>query len=193
MKSKNFENGIETVHKKLKPYYHGSATELTGNSLHPRRQYTHKMDARVNAVFVTPDIEYAKLFAMRKCISGNGKIRIIYNEKTDKKKMYFEKLSDNITPYFYIYSVLESAESPFIHDSGSEYYSLTHVKIINKQKHSLVKELLKSKCEIYVMDEPLNDGPIGKHHRIDIKDIISHQSGNGIINTLKTITDFVRY
>ena len=193
MANKNFRKGIEKAEQKSKPYYHGSATELSDDHLRPKKQYTHKRDNTVNAVFVTPDIEYAKLFAMRKCISGNGNVRIVYNEKESRKQMYFEKIADNIPTYFYIYTVVETPETPLVHDAGTEYYALSPMKIIKRTRYSLIKELIKSGCEIYAMDEPLNDGRVGKHHSLDLKDIIKHQSGNIFSKTIKTITDFIRY
>ncbi|MBR5904357.1 MAG: hypothetical protein IKZ49_02365 [Alphaproteobacteria bacterium] len=193
MKSKVFKSGTKSVKQMGTMYYHGSDTEIIGNVLQPKKQKTHDHDKIVNAVFLSPDITYSKLFAIRKCIGGDGEILITFNDTDGKNRIYLNQLSKHIKPYFYIYSAKESKTSPFIRDSYKEYYSLSPVDIIEKKKLSVVKELSKLNCEVYILDEPIKDHKVGKHHRVDLKDIISNQPGNSVINTIRTMADFIRY
>ena len=193
MKSKVFKSGTKAVKQMGIIYYHGSDTEIVGDILQPKKQKTHDHDQIVNAVFITPDITYAKLFAIRKCIGGNGEILITFDDTDGKNKIYLGQLSKKIKPYFYTYSVKEDKNRPFTRDSHKEYYSLSPLHIIEKTKHSVIKELSKLNCEVYILDEPIKDHKIGKHHRVNIKDIISNQPGNSIINTIRTMADFIRY
>ena len=102
-------------------------------------------------------------------------------------------------PFFYIYTAYETAENPFIHDKGTEYYSTQPIKIAESEKCDTAEEIRKLGYEIYVLDEPLRtkvDKGLGhnfnvqkefnsaienkKYHRVDIASMIEQQSKNRI-------------
>ena len=168
------------------PYYHGSATEITDAYLQPARQFNSKQTKSVGGSFVTTDLEYAKFFAINRCINGGGQTILLGN------KIYLERLKNSIIPNFYVYAVYEPADKPFIHDRGVEYYSTEPVKIAESTKYDTAKEISELGYEIYVLDEPVSEVGTektlemmkvaadrmktaiqnGKIHRIDIEDIM---------------------
>ncbi len=168
------------------PYYHGSATEITDAYLQPARQFNSKQTKSVGGSFVTTDLEYAKFFAINRCINGGGQTILSGN------KIYLERLKNSIIPNFYVYTVYEPADKPFIHDRGVEYYSTEPVKIAESTKYDTAKEISELGYEIYVLDEPVSEVGTektpemmkvatdrmktaiqnGKIHRIDIEDIM---------------------
>ena len=144
----------------------------------------------VSGAFVTSDEDYAKFFAINHCI-GCG-----YTKK-EGKKIYLERLLDNIKPEFFVYSVYETSDNQFIHDKGTEYYSTKPTKIIGRKKYDTAKEIEKLGYEIYVFDEPLkrkvdkeSDNNFSvqaevenmikqkKYHRVDISNMIKQQNTN---------------
>ena len=103
------------------PYYHGSATEITDAYLQAPQQQTKY----VNRQFVTTDLEYAKIRAIIQCIC-DGRAKISDN------KIYLERLQDNIIPSFYIYTVYEPTDKPFIQDGEDEYHSTEPIRIAER-------------------------------------------------------------
>lgn len=168
------------------PYYHGSATEITDAYLQPAKQFNSKQTKFVGGSFVTTDLEYAKFFAINRCINGGGQTILSGN------KIYLERLKNSIISNFYVYTVYEPADKPFIHDRGVEYYSTEPVKIAESTKYDTAKEISELGYEIYVLDEPVSEVGTkktpemmkvaadrmktaiqnGKIHRIDIEDIM---------------------
>lgn len=168
------------------PYYHGSATEIIDAYLQPARQFNSKQTKSVGGSFVTTDLEYAKFFAINRCINGGGQTILSGN------KIYLERLKNSIIPNFYVYTVYEPADKPFIHDRGVEYYSTEPVKIAESTKYDTAKEISELGYEIYVLDEPVSEVGTkktpemmkvaadrmktaiqnGKIHRIDIEDVM---------------------
>lgn len=132
-------------------YYHGSATEITDAYLQPARQFNSKQTKSVGGSFVTTDLEYAKFFAINRCINGGGQTILSGN------KIYLERLKNSIIPNFYVYTVYEPADKPFIHDRGVEYYSIEPVKIAESTKYDTAKEISELGYEIYVLDEPVSE------------------------------------
>ena len=184
-----FNNGISSVEKHT--FYHGSNIEIKDGFLRPKQNFNHVQNGRVSGAFITSNSDYAKFFAIGSCITGRGFIRL------DGNKIYFEKLSNNIQKFFYIYTVYEDPEKPFIHDHGTEYYSEQPIKIFKKTKYNVAKEIEKLGYEIYVLDEPLKNKPDKEHHnnfaqqhemddriknkkyhRVDISKTIEQQSDN---------------
>ena len=53
MTTKNFNQGTQKLKTKNTPYYHGSATKITGGYLKPREQFNSVQNARVVGAFVT--------------------------------------------------------------------------------------------------------------------------------------------
>ena len=175
---------------KIKTFYHGSKTEISDAYLQPRKNFNSVQDNVVSGAFVTSDEDYAKFFAINHCI-GCG-----YTKK-EGKKIYLERLLDNIKPEFFVYSVYETSDNQFIHDKGTEYYSTKPTKIIGRKKYDTAKEIEKLGYEIYVFDEPLKrkvDKESGnnfsvqaevenmikqkKYHRVDISNMIKQQNTN---------------
>lgn len=171
-------------------YYHGSHAEISDDYLQPRKNFNSVQDNVVSGAFVTSDEDYAKFFAINHCI-GCG------FTKKEGKKIYLERLLDNIKPEFFVYSVYETPDNPFVHDRGSEYYSPKPIKITECKKYDTAKEIEKLGYEIYVFDEPLKrkvDKESGnnfsvqaaaadaikqkKYHRVDIASMIKKQNGN---------------
>lgn len=171
-------------------YYHGSHTEISDDYLQPRKNFNSVQDNVVSGAFVTSDEDYAKFFAINHCI-GCGHTR------KEGKKIYLERLLDNIKPEFFVYSVYEMPDNPFIHDRGTEYYSTKPIKIAERKKYDTAKEIEKLGYEIYVFDEPLKrkvDKESGnnfsvqavaadaikqkKYHRVDIASMIKKQHKN---------------
>ena len=171
-------------------YYHGSSTDIKGDYLQPIKNFNSVQDNVVSGAFVTSDKDYAKFFAINHCI-GCGHTR------KEGKKIYLERLLDNIKPEFFVYSVYEMPDNPFIHDRGTEYYSTKPIKIAERKKYDTAKEIEKLGYEIYVFDEPLKrevDKESGnnfsvqaaaadaikqkKYHRVDIASVIKKQHKN---------------
>lgn len=155
------------------PYYQGSATEITDDYLQAPQQQTKSM----NGQFVTTDLEYAKIRAIIQCIRGG---RAIFSDN----KIYLERLRNNIVPNFYIYTVYEPTDKPFIQDGEDEYRLTEQVKIAERTKYNTAKEISALGFEVFVLDEPINEVGAkkaeimnkaiqnGKIHRIDIEDIM---------------------
>ena len=182
-----------------KPYYHGSARQIPGNHLMPYDQWNSVQNTRVCGAFVTSDIDYAKFFALNKCISGPGQVKL------DNKKIYLERLADKIKPHFYVYTVYETPDLTFIHDRGTEYYSETPIKIAEIQKYNTGTELDELGFEVYVLDEPFNANKDdmthakdnsarqnymssaiqqGKYHRVNITKLLQQQKNNTLKNAM---------
>ena len=177
-----------------KPYYHGSARQISGDYLMPHEQWNSVQNTRVSGAFVTSDINYAKFFALNWCIAGPGQINL------DNKKIYLERLANKIKPHFYVYTVYETPDSTFIHDRGKEYYSETPIKIAKAQKYDTGAELDKLGFEVYVLDEPFNEKTTkdistrqehmssaiqqGKYHRVNITKLLQQQKKNTFKNAM---------
>ncbi len=161
--------------------------------LMPHEQWNSVQNARVMGAFVTTDENYAKFFALNRCISGGGQVKLANN------KIYLERLADKIKPHFYVYTVYKTPDSVFIHDKGTEYYSETPIKIAKVRKCDTAAELDKLGYEIYVMDEPFNANygqfenrtdnfarqnymanaiQQSKFHRVDIGKLLQQQKKN---------------
>lgn len=159
------------------PYYHGSATDITDAYLQPARQFNSKQTKSVGGSFVTTDLEYAKIRAIIQCICG-GRAKISDNQ------IYLERLQDNIIPSFYIYTVYEPTDKPFIQDGEDEYHSTEPIRIAERTKYNTAKEISTLGLDVFVLDEPINEVGAkkaeimnkaiqnGKIHRIDIEDIM---------------------
>ena len=178
-------------------FYHGSATKIDADFLEPKEQFNSVQNKRVVGAFVTSDADYAKFFALVRCLSGGGQC-ILYD-----KKIFFERISDSIKPEFYLYTVVEKTDEKFIHDKGTEYYSPTPIKISEQKTCKTVEEIEKLGYEIYVLNEPLknkidkqtNDNSLvhselkqavsnGAYHRIDVADLIKQQKSKSVFHKL---------
>ena len=190
------KNALTQATKNMNPtkFYHGSATKISDGYLRPNKQFNNLQDKVVSAVFVTSAENRAKFFAIGRCISGGGHLSA--DGKTPR--IYFEKLSCNIKPYFYIYTVYEDSDNHFTHDIGTgttEYYATKPIRIAKCHKYNTAQEIEKFGYEIYVLDEPLMNKfdlskgensavrqemreriAQGKFHRVDIAKMIAQQS-----------------
>lgn len=171
-----------------KEYYHGSVADITNDYLRPREQFNHVQDGVVTGVFVTTDLDYAKFFPINRCV-GKGQCHL------RGKKIYIEKLRENIIPVFYVYTVYETPDNHFVHDKGTEFYSEQPIKIAERQIFNTAEEIEKLGYEIYVLDEPLkskidmesgnnfdaqqemnNAIKQNRFHRVDVAKLIAEQS-----------------
>lgn len=178
----------EKMEMNKRPYYHGSAAEIKEDVLLPVEQWNSVQNTRVKGAFVTSDKDYAKFFALAKCIAGRGQMHKSNN------KIYMEKLAKHIKPHFYVYTVYESPEAPFIHDRGKEYYSESPIKISKREKCDTGIEIENLGYEIYVLDESISragnkgsdnnyavqasmDEAIrqGKFHRVNVSELLKQQ------------------
>ena len=140
MKKNTFEQATQQIESRT--FYHGSATKIDGDFLEPKEQFNSVQNKRVVGAFVTSDADYAKFFALVKCISGRGQCNL------HGKKIFFERISDSIKPEFNLYTVVENPGEKFIHDKGTEYYSPTPIKISKRQTCNTVEEIEKLlECE----------------------------------------------
>lgn len=195
MKKNTFEQATQQIESRT--FYHGSATKIDGDFLEPKEQFNSVQNKRVVGAFVTSDADYAKFFALVKCISGRGQCNL------HGKKIFFERISDSIKPEFNLYTVVEKPGEKFIHDKGTEYYSPTPIKISKRQTCNTVEEIEKLGYEIYVLNEPLKnktskqasdnshvqsemDQAIenGAYHRVDIANLIRQQKSKSIFHKL---------
>ena len=186
MKKNTFEHATQQIESRT--FYHGSATKIDGDFLEPKEQFNSVQNKRVVGAFVTSDADYAKFFALVKCISGRGQINL------DGKKIFFERISDSIKPEFNLYTVVENPGEKFIHDKGTEYYSPTTIKISKRQVCNTVEEIENFGYEVYVLNEPLKNKPNkqasdnshvqsemrqaiinGAYHRVDVAHLIKQQ------------------
>ncbi len=199
MTKDSFYQGIKQI--ELHKFYHGSATKIKGDFLQPREQFNSIQNERVVGAFVTSDIKHAKFFAIWKCLTGGGQTQ--QDVKKGTKRIFFEKLSDNIKPEFNLYTVYEAPDTKFIHDKGTEYYSPAPIKISEHQICNTVEEIEKLGYEIYVLNEPLKNKPDkqtnnnqavqsemhqaienGAYHRVDIANLIEQQKSKNIFYKL---------
>ncbi|MBQ8294455.1 MAG: hypothetical protein IJX89_03660 [Alphaproteobacteria bacterium] len=195
MKKDAFEYGSKQIESRT--FYHGSATKIDGDFLEPKEQFNSVQNKRVVGAFVTSDADYAKFFALVKCLSGRGQCKL------HGKKIFFERISDSIKPEFNLYTVVEQPDEKFIHDKGTEYYSPTPIKISKRQTCNTVDEIEKLGYEIYVLNEPLKSKPNkqsndnshvqsemhqaianGAYHRVDVADLIKQQKSKSIFQKL---------
>lgn len=195
MKKNTFEQATQQIESRT--FYHGSATKIDGDFLEPKVQFNSVQNKRVVGAFVTSDADYAKYFALVKCISGRGQCNL------HGKKIFFERISDSIKPEFNLYTVVEQPGENFIHDKGTEYYSPTPIKISKRQTCNTVEEIEKLGYEIYVLNEPLKNETSkqagdnshvqsemhqaivnGAYHRVDIANLIKQQKSKSIFHKL---------
>ncbi|MDO4424017.1 MAG: hypothetical protein Q4C08_04455 [Pseudomonadota bacterium] len=195
MKKNTFEQATQQIESRT--FYHGSATKIDGDFLEPKEQFNSVQNKRVVGAFVTSDADYAKFFALVKCISGRGQCNL------HGKKIFFERISDSIKPEFNLYTVVENPGEKFIHDKGTEYYSPTPIKISKRQTCNTVEEIEKLGYEIYVLNEPLKNKTSkqasdnshvqsemhqaiadGAYHRVDIANLIRQQKSKSIFHKL---------
>lgn len=195
MKKNTFEQATQQIESRT--FYHGSATKIDGDFLEPKEQFNSVQNKRVIGAFVTSDADYAKFFALVKCISGRGQCNL------HGKKIFFERISDSIKPEFNLYTVVENPGEKFIHDKGTEYYSPTPIKISKRQTCNTVEEIEKLGYEIYVLNEPLKNKTSkqasdnsrvqsemrqaiadGAYHRVDIANLIRQQKSKSIFHKL---------
>lgn len=195
MKKNTFEQATQQIESRT--FYHGSATKIDGDFLEPKEQFNSVQNKRVVGAFVTSDADYAKFFALVKCISGRGQCNL------HGKKIFFERISDSIKPKFNLYTVVENPGEKFIHDKGTEYYSPTPIKISKRQTCNTVEEIEKLGYEIYVLNEPLKNKTSkqagdnsrvqsemqqaiadGAYHRVDIANLIRQQKSKSIFHKL---------
>ena len=195
MKKNIFEHATQKIESRT--FYHGSATKIDGDFLKSKEQFNSVQNKRVVGAFVTSDADYAKYFALVKCISGRGQCNL------HGKKIFFERISDSIKPKFYLYTVVENLGEKFIHDKGTEYYSPTPIKISKRQTCNTVEEIEKLGYEIYVLNEPLKNKTSkqasdnshvqsemhqaienGAYHRVDIANLIGQQKSKSIFHKL---------
>lgn len=195
MQKNTFEQATQQIESRT--FYHGSATKIDGDFLEPKEQFNSVQNKRVVGAFVTSDADYAKFFALVKCISGRGQCNL------HGKKIFFERISDSIKPEFNLYTVVENPGEKFIHDKGTEYYSPTPIKISKRQTCNTVEEIEKLGYEIYVLNEPLKNKTSkqasdnshvqsemrqaienGAYHRVDIAHLIRQQKSKSIFHKL---------
>ena len=195
MKKNIFEHATQQIESRT--FYHGSATKIDGDFLKSKEQFNSVQNKRVVGAFVTSDADYAKYFALVKCISGRGQCNL------HGKKIFFERISDSIKPEFNLYTVVENPGEKFIHDKDTEYYSPTPIKISKRQTCNTVEEIEKLGYEIYVLNEPLKNKTSkqtsdnshvqsemhqaienGAYHRIDIANLIRQQKSKSIFHKL---------
>ena len=195
MKKDIFEQGMQNIESRR--FYHGSATKIDGDFLIPKEQFNSVQNQRVVGAFITSDANYAKFFALVKCLSGRGQCKLHGN------KIFLERLSDNIKPEFHLYTVYETPDTQFIHDHGTEYYSPTPIKISEKQTCNTVAEIEKLGYEIYVLNNPLKNKPHKQtdnnsnvqsemnqaiencaFHRVDIAGLIEQQKSRNLFHRL---------
>lgn len=181
-----FNTAVKNIGRKK--YYHGSVRNITDGFLQPRKQFNHVQDGVVSGAFVTTNLDYAKFFPINRCV-GNGQCHL------RGKKIYLEKLRENITPVFYVYTVYETPDNHFVHDKGTEFYSEKPIKIAQRQIFNTAEEIEKLGYEIYVLNEPLKskidmesgdnfdaqqemDNAIkqNRFHRVDVAKLIAEQS-----------------
>lgn len=213
MSAKNFNQGAQKLKTKNTPYYHGSATKITGGYLKPREQFNSVQNARVVGAFVTNNLNHARYFAMQKCIGGNGMV-VDFDSESGVKRIFFERLRHTITPYFYIYTVYEPAGEHFINDRADEFYSPAPIKIAKREKFDTVKEFIRLGYEVYVLDKPLHDSQhprnrdnnfedqrlireainAGKYHRVDITKMPKQKPENLLTTIIHKISEnFTRH
>ena len=180
---------MKNVYSNGKKYYHGSKTEISGGILYPNQAFNSIQDKVCSGVFVTSDIADAKFFAINRCISGNGHTRL------EGKKIYLERLSSNIQRHFFVYSLYETLENPFVHDRGTEYYSVKPIQIVDTEKFNTAEEIKKAGYEVYVLNATLERSSYKKtdnnfdvqekmaklieekkYHRVDIEKEMEKQS-----------------
>lgn len=91
MKKDIFEQATQNIESRK--FYHGSATKIDGNFLDPKEQFNSIQNKRVTGAFVTSDPDYAKFFALVKCLSGRGQCKL--DKKRYSLNRYLTALNQN--------------------------------------------------------------------------------------------------
>ena len=188
---------VNALQQNGQTFYHGSKAEIRGGYLRPNRAFNSAQDRICLGAFVTSDLDQAKFFAINGCLSGNGHTR------QEGKKLYLERLSPHIKTQFHVYSLTETKDNPFIHDTGTEYYALKPIKIIGVQTFNMAEEIKKLGFEVYVLDQPLksvtntragNNFDVqaemetaikkGLYHRINVDSEIQRQKSQGMFHRI---------
>ena len=190
----NFFDGNDMPQQDRKIFYHGTKTEILGGYLRPNKAFNSVQDKICSGAFATTDLNHAKFFAINSCLSGNG------HTQQDGKKVFLERLSSNIKTRFFVYSLYEMMDNPFIHDSGTEYYALKPVKIASFQTFNIAEEIKNLGYEVYVLNEPLksiSNMSVGNnfdvraemadaiekklYHRVDVDAVIKQQQSQSLV------------
>ena len=137
-----------TLQQNGQTFYHGSKIEIRGGYIRPNRAFNSVQDKMCVGAFVTSDLDHAKFFAINSCLSGNGHTR------QEGKKLYLERLSPHIKTRFHVYSLSQTSDNPFIHDTGTEYYALKPIKIIGTQIFDTAEEI-KKQLSLYEQRKPI--------------------------------------
>ena len=187
----------DTIQHDGQTFYHGSKAEIRGGYLRPSKAFNSVQDRMCLGAFVTSDLDHAKFFAINSCLSGNG------HTKQEGKKIYLERLSPNIKTLFHVYSVNETKDNPFIHDTGTEYYAQKPIKIVGEQIFDTAAEIKKLGYEVYVLNAPLKSSTNtqagnnfdvqaemaaainnGAFHRIDVDSVIQQQQSRSMFHKI---------
>lgn len=188
---------VDILQQSKKTFYHGTKEKIHGVYIHPNRAFNSVQDRMCSGAFVTSDLNHAKFFAINSCLSGNG------HTKQEGKKLYLERLSPHIKTQFHVYSLYETGDNPFVHDTGTEYYALKPIKIASSQTFNTAEEIKKLGFEVYVLNEPLKSSANtqagnnfdvqaemestiqkGAFHRIDVDSVIQQQQSQGMFRRI---------
>jgi len=109
----------------------------------------------------------------------------------------------HIKTRFHVYSLSQTSDNPFIHDTGTEYYALKPIKIVGDQIFDTAEEIKRLGYEVYVLDKPLksvaniqagNNFDVqaemehtiraGGFHRIDVDSVIRQQQSQGMLHRI---------
>lgn len=166
-----------------KNLYHGSCAKLSvGDKLTPRENYDSDMTKRLSAVFATPDMDYAKSFAITSAIHKHGMIWVTNHTMTTQKL----KSGDEINRKFYVF---ELGADGFELDARNEYLFIGEKEILAVHEFDLLDEIKNKNLTIYEFDEfdLIHDNQMStnekkdffdnvlknkKYHQVDIEKLI---------------------
>ena len=135
---------MDTKPRKL---YHGSQYKITEGVIRVKPAYCNHMTTKVTAVFATPDVVHAGLYAIMRLVA----LGIAMPRTRDT--LYIQKLNPNIPEKAYVYE-LDSVG--FERDADGNYFSLTDKPIKDVIEIDIMQEIRKNNLKVYILKNKID-------------------------------------
>ena len=130
-----------------KKLYHGSGHQITDEFVRTKPGFINNMQTPVTAVFAT-NYDRARLYAVMRIIGGEH-----WKSPIGNHTLCVEQVEPNISEKAYIY---ELDSNGFVHDSQTEYYSLTDKKIQNIIEIDIMQEIINGNIRLFVLKDKID-------------------------------------
>jgi hypothetical protein len=131
-----------------KTIYHGSASPLkAGDVLRPGKSLDSDMSQELTAIFATPDVDYAKSFAITSSIGNRGIIWF------DGKQFIAQKMTRFPPSPESKFFIFELDSKGFELDKRREYFYMGEKEILAVHEFNLLDEIKNIGIEFYEFDD----------------------------------------